>query len=574
MKKYDFRILSLLVFVLLGIHFLLANNLQAETTVSTMPNFIIRFQADLGSLNRFHSITFSQTKYETLKGFFNAKREELNNINFNLLPHSEKVEWILMQNYIGKELKQLEFENKQIKNIEQLIPFSSVIIELFESRMKIEVMDAQKTAEKLNEIKNQIDIASERIRQGMNIDRSSANRAVNVINSYRNDLRRWYEFYYSYDPMFTWWCEQPYKAADTALQSYAGLVREQLVGSRRGDDIVIGDPIGREALIQELRSEMIAHTPEELIAIGEKEYEWCLNEIRKASRELGFGDDWKKAIEYVKTLHVEPGKQTYLVNELAHEAVEFLELKNLLTIPELAKTTWRMEMMSPERQRITPFFTGGEVISVAFPTAEMSHEEKLMSLRANNEHFSRAVVHHELIPGHHLQQFMNARNNTHRRIFSTPFWGEGWALYWELLLWDLDFARSAEDKVGMLYWRMHRCARIVFSLKFHMGMMTPEECVSYLIDKVGHERASAEGEVRRSFSGMYSPLYQAAYMIGGLQFYALHKEIVRSGKMTNKQFHDFILQQNSIPVEMVRVLITNQNISRDFQPGWKFYNQN
>lgn len=574
MKKYDLRILCLLIFVLLGIRFLQANDLRAEAAIPTMPNFIIRFQADWGSLDRFHSITFSQTKYETLKGFLNAKREELNKIDFNSLPHSEKVEWVLMRNYIDKESTKLEFERKQIKDIEQLIPFSNIIIELFESRMNIEKMNAQKAAEKLNEIKNQIDIASERIRQGVNIDRSSANRAVNVINGYRNDLRRWYEFYYSYDPMFTWWCEHPYKTADTALENYARLVRERLVGSRRGDDIVIGDPIGREALIQELRSEMIAHTPEELIAIGEKEYEWCLSEIKKASRELGFGDDWKKAIEYVKTLHVEPGKQIYLVNELAHEAIEFLESKNLLTIPELAKTTWRMEMMSPERQRITPFFTGGEVISVAFPTAGMSHEEKIMSLRANNEHFSRAVVHHELIPGHHLQQFMNARNNTHRRIFGTPFWGEGWALYWELLLWDMNFARSAEDKIGMLYWRMHRCARIVFSLKFHMKMMTPEECVSYLIDKVGHERASAEGEVRRSFSGMYPPLYQAAYMIGGLQFYALHKEVVKSGKMTNKQFHDFILQQNSIPVEMVRVLITNQNISREFQPGWKFYNQN
>ena len=76
---------------------------------------------------------------------------------------------------------------------------------------------------------------------------------------------------------------------------------------------------------------------------------------------------------------------------------------------------------------------------------------------------------------------MNSRYQSHRRqAFGTPFWTEGWALYWELMLWDLDFARSPEDRVGMLFWRMHRCARIIFSLSFHLEQMTPQECIDYL----------------------------------------------------------------------------------------------
>jgi hypothetical protein len=45
-----------------------------------------------------------------------------------------------------------------------------------------------------------------------------------------------------------------------------------------------------------------------------------------------------------------------------------------------------------------------------------------------------------------------------------------------------------------------------------------------------HERANAEAEVRRSFEGNYGPLYQLAYMIGGLQVYALKNEMLASGK--------------------------------------------
>ena len=44
------------------------------------------------------------------------------------------------------------------------------------------------------------------------------------------------------------------------------------------------------------REEMIPYSPEQLMALAEKEYAWCESEMKKASRQLGFGDDWKKAV--------------------------------------------------------------------------------------------------------------------------------------------------------------------------------------------------------------------------------------------------------------------------------------
>jgi len=88
--------------------------------------------------------------------------------------------------------------------------------------------------------------------------------------------------------------------------------------------------------------------------------------------------------------------------------------------------------------------------------------------------------------------------------------------------------------VGALFWRMFRCARIIFSLRFHMGQWSPQESIDFLVDRVGHERDNATAEVRRSFEGGYSPLYQAAYLLGALQLRSLHKELVDSKIMTNK----------------------------------------
>lgn len=227
-------------------------------------------------------------------------------------------------------------------------------------------------------------------------------------------------------------------------------------------------------------------------------------------------------------------------------------------------------MISAERQRVSPFFLGGETIQIAYPTSEMSHEDKMMSMRGNNPHFSRATVQHELIPGHHLQQFMNQRNMTHRRMFDTPFWTEGWALYWEFVLWDRNFPRDAKDKVGMLFWRMHRCARIIFSLNYHLGKMSPQECIDLLVDKVGHEPANAEAEVRRSFEGSYGPLYQIAYMIGALEIYSMRDEMVNSGKMGEKEFHDLIMSQNAMPIEILRAKVTGKPLDKNHKASWRF----
>lgn len=57
-------------------------------------------------------------------------------------------------------------------------------------------------------------------------------------------------------------------------------------------------------------------------------------------------------------------------------------------------------------------------------------------------------------------------------------------------LWDLDFPRSPEDRTGMLFWRTHRAGRIIFSIRFDLGEMTPQQAVDFLVDRVGHERAN------------------------------------------------------------------------------------
>ncbi|TWT64976.1 DUF885 family protein [Allorhodopirellula solitaria] len=350
---------------------------------------------------------------------------------------------------------------------------------------------------------------------------------------------------------------------------------ENIVSRAADDSGISGRVATRERLMIELRREFIADTPAKLLQLAQSEYEQCRVEMVKTAREMGFGDDWRAAVEKIKTLHVAPGEQPELIQQTADDSVQWLLDRNLISIDRLARASWRMEMMSPQRQLVNPFFTGGEVISVSFPTSGMTADQKRQSLRANNIPFVRATVHHELIPGHHMQFFQMNRFETQRDGFGTPFWLEGWALYWEFVLEENGFTRSPEERMGFLVWRAHRYSRILFSLRFHLGQMSPDQCVDFLVDNVGFDRLSAEAEVRRSVGPSYPPLYQAAYMLGAMQLRQLADRWVAQERGTLKEFHDAVMRQGSIPIALLEASLWDDPqrdapLTRDEIPLWEF----
>jgi uncharacterized protein (DUF885 family) len=544
---------------------------------SELREFVERYSADRNVLQRRYDLASSPQRRARLATFFAQSESALAALDYDALGLDGRIDYALLHGRLAHEKRELARRDQRAAELAAFAPFAGIVFDLHAARRERATPDAVAAATKLDELVSGVKAAREELERKLDGDAaqrpspSTALRAEELMRELRRALLDWFEFYDGYDPLVSWWCAKPNERAAKALDDYARLIRERVIGAKGGgDEPIVGDPIGRDTLLAHLEHERIPYTPEELVAIAEREFAVCDERMLAASRKLGCGDDWKAALAKVRQLHVAPGEQVELVRELAFEAVEFLEKRELLTIPELAKEVWRVEMMSPERQKVNPFFLGGESVIVSFPTDAMEHEDKLMSLRANNRHFSRAVVHHELIPGHHLQQFMTQRHQPHRREFSTPFWTEGWALYWEMLLWDQGFPRGPEDEVGMLFWRMHRCARIVFSLRFHLGEMTPQECIDYLVERVGHERFSAEGEVRRSFNGDYSPLYQVAYMLGGLQFRALRRELVEGGRMGDREFHDAVLTSGNMPVELVRARLTGAKLERGQPPAWRF----
>jgi uncharacterized protein (DUF885 family) len=521
-------------------------------------------------LRRTYDLPFHGPYHQRWAAFYEDWEEWLGTVDYSTLSADSRIDFHLFRNHLHheKQARHVLFEEETA--LIPHLPHAGRIIRLELKRRAGERPDWSEAADTLESIEKSLGKTGEKLESGK--IPAPTLRAISRLNKQLvRILKDWYTFYDGYDPQFTWWIQKPYEKISKAMEDHLKKIEEKLGSEDEdGQRPIIGQPIGRDGLIRELRKSMISNTPEELLEIGHREYAWCEKEMIKASRELGYGKKWLDALEYVKSLHVPPGDQPALIRELALEAVMFVEAKDLITVPDLAEETWKMRMMSPERQLVNPFFTGGEWISVSFPTQSMTHPQKVMSLRGNNEHFCRATVHHELIPGHHLQAFMTRRHKAYRRIFRTPFWLEGWPLHWEMLLWDLGFARGPEDRVGMLFWRMHRASRIIFSLSYHMEKMTPEECVEFLVEKGGHEPANAEAEVRRSFEEAYPPLYQCAYLLGGIQMRSLYHSCIESGQYTPRSFHDAVMHENSMPLVLLRAKLMDLPLGKSDRPAWDF----
>jgi hypothetical protein len=553
---------------------------SAQAIGNKMPALIEQFTADRNSLNATYRVRVSPLRIARMEKFFGDEQSALTKMDYDSLSENDRIDYLLLKSLINSDQHQLAIEKKRVEEMQPLIPFAKSIEDLADGLRTVQRPDPEKAAGTLTEMVKQIEATRKALDPAARTDNGEkhkvnpivAYRANRAVGQLRESLGNWFKFYDSYDPTFTWWMGMPYKDAEKSLVDYQAFLKEKLVGIPDGDKTtIIGDPVGREALMAELQDNMIPYTPEELMAIAQSEMDWCMREMLKASNELGYGDNWHAALEHVKQMHVAPGEQPELIRKLVVQGSEFVKQNDMVTVPALADETWRMIMMTPERQLVNPFFTGGDEISVSYPTDTMTFEQREMSMRGNNTPFSHATAFHEMIPGHFLQFYMGDRYHTYRQAFETPFWVEGDAFQWEMEFYDRGFHKTPEERIGALFWRMHRSARVMFTMHFHLGEWTPKQCIDYLISAVGHEPDNAAAEVRRSFDGSVGPLYQCAYLMGALQIRALRKELVDGQKMTEKQFHDAVLQAGPMPIEILRADLTGQKLSSDLKPGWKFY---
>lgn len=294
---------------------------------SEVYNLIVNYDADFGSLSRFYFYE-SPERRERFKKFYTDYLTSLNNFQFSSLSMGGKVDYLLMKRNFEANIERLTKEEAEYKQIEKYVSIGQYIYSLENLRRRGISLNGEEVAIGLDKIARSVQSAHTNLSKEGSLSASLANRAEETIKGQQQAIKSVYEFYRGYDPLFTWWVQAPYKTLDSLLSIYAKAIKAKTDKSKLPKDDgsgIIGNPIGREEIIKQLRFEMIPYSPEELIDMANKEFAWCDKELLKASQEMGFGDRWKDAQEKVKQSFVPPGKQPEAMLKLYNESIDFLK---------------------------------------------------------------------------------------------------------------------------------------------------------------------------------------------------------------------------------------------------------
>ena len=109
-----------------------------------------------------------------------------------------------------------------------------------------------------------------------------------------------------------------------------------------------------------LADAVIDATPEELTDHrASRRWRGAEAEMVRAAREMGLGDDGRAASGAGQGRPCRAGRAARVSFAIsAREAIAYVREHDLVTVPLLAEETWRMEMMSAERQKSEPLLSG------------------------------------------------------------------------------------------------------------------------------------------------------------------------------------------------------------------------
>ena len=266
------------------------------------------------------------------------------------------------------------------------------------------------------------------------------------------------------------------RSAEQAAGGYAELInflREELLPKAPDRD-----PVGRERYAVFSRRYLGAQIDlDESYAWGQEELARVVAAMEQTADRVKPGAGVEEAIE---ALDNDPQRQLNGTDALQ----TWMQQKSDAAVAALAGT--HFDIPEPIRRlecRIAPTNTGG--IYYTGPSDDLVTRPGRMwwSVPPGVTSFGTwkelSTVYHEGVPGHHLQiaQTVYRRDilNRWRRLGS---WisghGEGWALYAEQLMADLDFLDDPGDYMGMLDAQSLRAARVVIDIGVHCELSAPE----------------------------------------------------------------------------------------------------
>lgn len=347
-------------------------------------------------------------------------------------------------------------------------------------------------------------------------------------------------------------------AAADAFESYATFL-EEMSPSATGDWA-----FGEANYSTVLRDgELLALDTQALHQRGREQVDLLVGEMRRLSREIAGHDDWKRLVEELNADRpADPEAMRVGYEDWTERARQFLHDRRLVTFPDGEEC---LVVPSPPFQR--PVIAVASYVApphyadtfrghffVPFPPDGASEEEIGKRLESNAYGSIPTTAVHEAYPGHHWHLAMAKTNPSPMRAeFGTSYFAEGWALYAEEMMTNAGFYGDPRHILYQVEARLFRAARIVVDTSLHLGELSHDDAVAYMLAHSSLTEPTAVAEVTRYCSW---PTQASSYLTGALEIARIRDAFFAARGAdaddtdTLRDFHDAIAGAGTLPIAL------------------------
>lgn len=165
---------------------------------------------------------------------------------------------------------------------------------------------------------------------------------------------------------------------------------------------------------------------------------------------------------------------------------------------------------------------------------------------------------HEARPGHEMQfsSIVESGVSITRAVFAFNSVNvEGWGLYAEAIVRPY---LPLEGQMISLQYRLMRAARMFLDPMLNLGLITPEEAKSLIMNDVAIGESWAQNEIERYTYRMPGQATAYYYGYNKMQSLRAQTELKLRDKFNQQAFHDFILEQGMLPPHLLKDAVMNE----------------
>jgi uncharacterized protein (DUF885 family) len=296
-------------------------------------------------------------------------------------------------------------------------------------------------------------------------------------------------------------------------------------------------------------------TADEIHEIGLREVARIHDDMRGIMKQVGFQGDLRAFFDFMRTdaqfyyPDSEEGRAAWLADANRHIAAMRAKLPELfVTLP---KAEVVVKAVEPFREK-----SAGKAFYQR-PSLDGSRPGvfygNLYQMKEMPKYELEALVYHEAIPGHHMQNAVALEESTlprFRRLSGFTAYSEGWGLYSERLGKEVGFYSDPWSEFGRLALELHRAVRLVVDTGLHARRWTRDQTVRYHVE---NSPTGEDAAIRATERYILNPGQATAYMIGMLKIVELRGRAAAAlgERFDKREFHDLVLRTGGVPLTVL-----------------------